>query len=448
MNNCLADLSSLIPSNYLKKQGRGRIEKTEIIEMAIKHLKQLQAHHCKAANGCPGMTDAKQSTDATTEANLEQQYCLGYQECLSETMHFLVEVQVCYPGDNLCVQIMNHLQKHRERILKGKRDNSPSKESEYFAKCNAGSPDGSLPDRTSPTSFRPIVSNGHATDHCEQQQQQPMATPKVEVDACPLYGLNHLETKSCDVQMSEPDDVGECRGSQLREMLQNPSLQLQARARSMSASSSIRGFGDSEVYKFKRNIKERFKADQSVLRVASDEDAVQPNVERRFSEPVLDIPASGFRQESGTDTSSTSRTLESLLTFSSSSSSSSSIATEKCGFSSETGQKKPSGPRENLGPSAQREVPIFVLHPRGNFYVPMTVASSLVLPHLDLIPNVLPQLLHHVGLAVYFSGGQTAAKAPALAAPERTVPRQCANGLPGYGEGRPDFHWNTIVGPT
>ncbi|KAG7299682.1 hypothetical protein JYU34_016679 [Plutella xylostella] len=41
MNNCLADLSRLIPPEYLKK-GRGRVEKTEIIEMAIRHIKYLQ----------------------------------------------------------------------------------------------------------------------------------------------------------------------------------------------------------------------------------------------------------------------------------------------------------------------------------------------------------------------------------------------------------------------
>lgn len=46
MNNCLADLSRLIPPEYLKK-GRGRVEKTEIIEMAIRHLKFLQ----ERANG-------------------------------------------------------------------------------------------------------------------------------------------------------------------------------------------------------------------------------------------------------------------------------------------------------------------------------------------------------------------------------------------------------------
>ena len=41
-----ADLSRLIPSTYTKK-GRGRIEKTEIIEMAIKHMKHLQSHVCR-----------------------------------------------------------------------------------------------------------------------------------------------------------------------------------------------------------------------------------------------------------------------------------------------------------------------------------------------------------------------------------------------------------------
>lgn len=44
MNNCLADLSRLIPTEYLKK-GRGRVEKTEIIEMAIRHMKFLQGAH-------------------------------------------------------------------------------------------------------------------------------------------------------------------------------------------------------------------------------------------------------------------------------------------------------------------------------------------------------------------------------------------------------------------
>lgn len=45
MNNCLADLSRLLPQASLRK-GRGRIEKTEIVELAIKHLQHLQTHPC------------------------------------------------------------------------------------------------------------------------------------------------------------------------------------------------------------------------------------------------------------------------------------------------------------------------------------------------------------------------------------------------------------------
>ncbi|GLH06804.1 Transcription factor cwo [Gryllus bimaculatus] len=87
MNNCLADLSRLIPAEYLKK-GRGRIEKTEIIEMAIRHMKHLQAHACRHA-GVP-----------------------------VRGMHFMVGGGRLLPGDPLCVQLINHLQRHRERILK------------------------------------------------------------------------------------------------------------------------------------------------------------------------------------------------------------------------------------------------------------------------------------------------------------------------------------------
>ncbi|XP_017771801.1 PREDICTED: uncharacterized protein LOC108559153 [Nicrophorus vespilloides] len=91
MNNCLADLSRLIPAEYLKK-GRGRVEKTEIIEMAIKHMKHLQyLNH----------------------------YRLGYQECMSETMRFMVEVEGRFPREPFCVRLLGHLQQHRDSICRG-----------------------------------------------------------------------------------------------------------------------------------------------------------------------------------------------------------------------------------------------------------------------------------------------------------------------------------------
>lgn len=46
-------------------------------------------------------------------------YRMGYLECMSEAMHFLVEVQGYFAGDSLCVQMINHLRKHCDKILKG-----------------------------------------------------------------------------------------------------------------------------------------------------------------------------------------------------------------------------------------------------------------------------------------------------------------------------------------
>lgn len=93
MNNCLADLSRLIPTEYLKK-GRGRIEKTEIIEMAIKHMKYLQQEH----------------------SNPLEQYRLGYQECMSEAMRFMVEIEGHFPRESICVRLLGHLQKHCDSL--------------------------------------------------------------------------------------------------------------------------------------------------------------------------------------------------------------------------------------------------------------------------------------------------------------------------------------------
>jgi hypothetical protein len=78
MNNCLADLSKLIPSHYMRK-GRGRVEKTEIIEMAIRHLKDLRestASFLKSQGklvvpmqGCVDLDGAQQQTSIATTVN-------------------------------------------------------------------------------------------------------------------------------------------------------------------------------------------------------------------------------------------------------------------------------------------------------------------------------------------------------------------------------------------
>ena len=162
MNNCLADLSRLIPSSYLKK-GRGRIEKTEIIEMAIKHIRHLQSHPCTKQEGCElaheiesGLSKVRHRfiyfrlivvsnifillqnffvayihkyfhifsqiffiTIILLQASSVESFRVGYHECLTETMHFLVEKEGLYAGNSFCVRLMSHLQKHFDKLGRG-----------------------------------------------------------------------------------------------------------------------------------------------------------------------------------------------------------------------------------------------------------------------------------------------------------------------------------------
>ena len=44
---------------------------------------------------------------------------MGYHECLTETMHFLVEKEGLYAGNSFCVRLMTHLQKHFDKLGRG-----------------------------------------------------------------------------------------------------------------------------------------------------------------------------------------------------------------------------------------------------------------------------------------------------------------------------------------
>lgn len=92
MNSCLADLSRLIPPQFQRK-GRGRIEKTEIIEMSIRYMKQLQNNEC---------------------LHKENVYRMGYDECLQQAANFLYNTH-----REICFQLMDHLKEHSNDFMKG-----------------------------------------------------------------------------------------------------------------------------------------------------------------------------------------------------------------------------------------------------------------------------------------------------------------------------------------
>ncbi|XP_014250748.1 hairy/enhancer-of-split related with YRPW motif protein-like isoform X1 [Cimex lectularius] len=122
MNSCLADLSRLIPHEYMKK-GRGRIEKTEVIEMAIRRIKHLMSRTGGCKESDCGQDEQKEAEDQSQQAQrdhleeLATSYRLGFVECLSETIHFLVQVEGLMATDPFCTQLKTHLSNHCDNIL-------------------------------------------------------------------------------------------------------------------------------------------------------------------------------------------------------------------------------------------------------------------------------------------------------------------------------------------
>uniref|UniRef100_A0ABD2XDT1 BHLH domain-containing protein n=3 Tax=Trichogramma kaykai TaxID=54128 RepID=A0ABD2XDT1_9HYME len=131
MNNCLADLSRLIPQEYLKK-GRGRVEKTEIIEMSIRYMKYLTGviNDLKRQTGISavGSHHNDDSVDSSPprsppvvpagiSGNLAQeQYRHGYQDCLQEVVHY-VEEEAHMPRETVFSSLVQHLQQHYDKTI-------------------------------------------------------------------------------------------------------------------------------------------------------------------------------------------------------------------------------------------------------------------------------------------------------------------------------------------
>ncbi|KAF8794706.1 transcription factor cwo-like isoform X2 [Argiope bruennichi] len=208
MNNCLADLSRLVPTNYLKK-GRGRIEKTEIIEMAIKHLKHLQAHPCKDPANC--------EVAKTTEQDHKRQYRLGYHECMSETVRFMVESEGLFSGDGVCVRLINHLQKHYDKVAGGL--------------CYTQALGMMISDETKPQVAMEVDSRSNSCFPLDNCSNGAVAPENNHVSTFPYESKpdvpdlkQEIENNSHHSQPPPPSITPVKVTSQLREMLQNPGV--------------------------------------------------------------------------------------------------------------------------------------------------------------------------------------------------------------------------------
>ena len=80
----------------------------------------------------PGKESAAQqppvaAAQAVSHESSVESFRVGYHECLSEIMHFLVEKEGMYPRDPLCSRLMSHIQAHYKKINRGE---SPEEDKE------------------------------------------------------------------------------------------------------------------------------------------------------------------------------------------------------------------------------------------------------------------------------------------------------------------------------
>nr|XP_046190941.1 hairy/enhancer-of-split related with YRPW motif protein 1-like [Oncorhynchus gorbuscha] len=94
INNSLTDLRRLVPSAF-EKQGSSKLEKAEILQITVDHLKMIHA-----ASG-QGYFEA--------HALAKDYRSLGFRECLSETARYLSIMEGWNSVDPLRVRLVSHL---------------------------------------------------------------------------------------------------------------------------------------------------------------------------------------------------------------------------------------------------------------------------------------------------------------------------------------------------
>ncbi|XP_028252704.1 hairy/enhancer-of-split related with YRPW motif protein 2 [Parambassis ranga] len=94
INNSLSELRRLVPTAF-EKQGSAKLEKAEILQMTVDHLKMLQAA------GGQGFFDA--------HALALDFLCLGFRECVTEVSRYLSAVEGLDSGDPLRSRLLSHL---------------------------------------------------------------------------------------------------------------------------------------------------------------------------------------------------------------------------------------------------------------------------------------------------------------------------------------------------
>nr|CAG4649843.1 EOG090X0J7Y [Scapholeberis mucronata] len=444
MNNCLADLSRLLPVAYMKK-GRGRIEKTEIIEMTIKHMKHLQVHACKEMESCEIAVQMEQLHSNTKS----DQYRSGFFECISETVKFIVR-QHLQPVFMFQLKSLGNEEEEVASTVSASISCAPPQPVDQYKSPTEGDNE-KIKDERVKEMF--IYLNGASEHH--RQQQQHSNGPRAARSSSGSGGdsdesRSNRATRNSDTPSpnhpttdgSSPTDMDNSshsggsnhsssrsgNSSQLRQMLLASNGESSSTSRTKSCSSSSSGRSNttqmstedsSNMYKFKTNIHQRFTADlehvfpqSSCLMTPSStsslpEQQVQSSHHSQQSfEPGhgLKRKLSGCERHNNLDYGWNPDVLPPPPVISSRSPRLRCEESEEMPLPSEVALQQQQQQYQQHTNGALENVPIFALHPKGAFYVPMSVELPLIQGLFNSAPtseNAQP-LLHPVTISVNF----------------------------------------------
>jgi len=423
MNNCLADLSRLIPSSYLKK-GRGRIEKTEIIEMAIKHMKHLQNHPCNKPDGCEL---AQEIETGLSKSNSVESFRVGYHECLTESMHFLVEKEGLYSGNSFCVRLMNHLQKHYDRLGRASTSEIHSNVGRTWSGQN-------LPAENEKDQSSERNEMGVKSEYGFGSEESGYSSLKADDDSVVNMVRNDSERRPDHRTRSySPDRQSREENERYRRYTgqdDKPS-DLSMNCESNENYSNVpEDSSPANLYKFKSNIRHRFDSMQ-------DADVDYPPQKRRHRDSISSdkedpesssnnrsySPSPPIHSHSTYDPFAHHSTNDTLLAPPSRHQSLSSKGdmgkpiihlppegpeplynNPDIKLSSSPTPYSQTGPNFSTQKPSGQALPIFALNNKGSYYIPLSIDSSVIAPFLNLFSEDYAGPLHPVTISVNFSG--------------------------------------------
>ncbi|OQV11695.1 hypothetical protein BV898_14039 [Hypsibius exemplaris] len=451
MNNCLADLSRLIPSAYLRKQGRGRIEKTEIIEMAIKHIRFIQSklpsryQNDQEQLSPPGSPEPDREKECLNISSSGRGgYSEGYKDCFSEVLQYLVDGEGFAPGEGICNRLINHTQNSIDRmghdidlrehlpqdlLTPTKHARECSMESETRSNLRNGGRHHAAQNSHDHLPPKPV---GHRSRALSQSDIRGLRVSENYDSEAEFHHSNGSGQHSRDSPNSSgngsanqmaPENNGVRGSSQLREMLQSPFNTWSRNYRPVatdgaggattpnnsidnaqkspsSTTTTVKDVDSAHTpYSFKRTIKERFKEE---LRRGSDPEI---KIEIDDCSRNLGKRRPDSRSSGSNDCSDLGGSFDSL----------------PGEYTASNIKRRASEPITSPATLPSATVPIFALHSSGNFYVPSSLNVNMISFDAE-VPKGATSICHPVTINVNFSTNATTHSAASGGGNSLTVP--------------------------